>query len=197
MSRLRIAIQSKGRLQENSISFLKSQGLKFEINGRSLVTPCIDQEIDVLLLRNSDIPEYVHAGVAEFGIVGENVLQEKNTHVRILKKLGFGICRLVIAVPEDSPIQSVEDLEGERIATSYPKFLTKFLQEKGIHAAIIPISGSVEVTPELNLADAICDLVQTGSTLKAHGLKELVTILESEAVLIQSLHHTSESSFFS
>jgi ATP phosphoribosyltransferase len=187
IDRTRIAIQKRGRLTDPSLDFLYSLGLKFTPNGRNLVTPCESVPIDILHLRDDDIPEYVCRSVVDFGIVGENVLYEKNAHVDVLKRLGFCPCSLVIAVPEDSWIKGLEDLEGERIATSHPRLLARFLRERGINAAIITIKGSVEVTPRLNLADAVCDITQTGSTLREHNLVPLVTVLESQAVLIESL----------
>ena len=184
--RTRVAIQKSGRLTEGSVNFLVSMGLKFQTNGRNLVTPCENIPIDILHLRDDDIPEYVCRSVVDFGIVGENVLYEKNVHVRLLKRLGFSPCSLVIAVPKGSPIKVPEDLEGERIATSHPRLLTRFLKERQINAAIITIRGAVEVAPQLNLADAVCDITQTGRTLKEHDLIPLATVFESQAVLIES-----------
>jgi ATP phosphoribosyltransferase len=184
--RLRIAVQKSGRLNQGSMDFLVSCGLTFAPNGHSLILPCQNLDLDVLYLRDDDIPEYVSRGVADFGIVGQNVLAEKEFEPKILKKFDFGKCRLMIAAPADSVIKNPKDLEGERIATSYPKLLTDYLKKEKLEAAIIPISGSVEITPDLNLADAICDIVQTGTTLKAHNLVPLFTILESQAVLIES-----------
>lgn len=184
--KIRIAIQSKGRLAEESINFLNSLGLSFNPNGRNYIVRCTNFDIEILFLRDDDIPEYVESSVADFGIVGENVLLEKETEATILKKLGFGRCSLVIAVPENSPINKPADLEGERIATSYPNILRKFLEKEKINAAIIQIKGSAEIAPSLNLADAICDLTQTGQTLKENKLKPIFTILESQAVLIQT-----------
>jgi ATP phosphoribosyltransferase len=186
LDRTRIAVQKKGRLTEASLDFLCSLGLKFEPNGRNLVTPCENYDIDILHLRDDDIPEYVCRSVVDFGIVGENVLYEKDVHVNVVKRLGFCPCSLVIAVPKESQIRALEDLEGERIATSYPRLLAKFLEEGGINAAIITIKGSVEVTPSLNLADGVCDITQTGRTLKEHDLIPLMTVFESQAVLIES-----------
>ncbi len=189
MSRIdktRIAVQRSGRLAGPSLNFLYAQGLKFKPNGRNLVTPCNNYPIDILHLRDDDIPEYVCRSVVDYGIVGENVLYEKEVNVSVLKRLDFCSCSLVIAVPGGSQIKTLEDLEGERIATSYPRLLAKFLGERGINGAIITIKGSVEVTPTLNLADAVCDITQTGKTLKEHDLIPLVTVLESQAVLIES-----------
>lgn len=185
-NRLKIAIQKSGRLNEASIQFLISLGLRFLPNGNSLVQECQNFDLDIIFLRDDDIPEYVGRGVADFGIVGQNVLLEKQVTADVVQKLDFGKCRLVIAVPKKSLVKKPGDLEGERIATTYPGILGTYLKEKGIDAAIIPIAGSVEITPELNLADAICDIVQTGATLKAHNLKSVFTILKSQAVLIES-----------
>ncbi|MDO8593950.1 MAG: ATP phosphoribosyltransferase [bacterium] len=182
--RLKIAIQKKGRLSEASLAFLNSLGLRFTPNGHYLIQKCEDREIDLILLRDDDIPEYVNRGIADFAIIGQNVLLEKQLNANIIRELDFAKCRLDIAVPEDSLIKTPKDLEGERIATTYPQLLKEYLAKNNINSAIIPIQGSVEITPELNLADAICDVVQTGNTLKAHNLKPLVTILESKALLI-------------
>jgi len=184
--RTQIAIQKSGRLTDGSVKFLSSRGLRFQRNGRNLITPCDGAPCDVLHLRDDDIPEYVCRSVVDFGIVGENVLYERNVHVRLLKRLGFSPCSLVIAVPQDSSIKVPEDLEGERIATSHPRLLTRFLRERQINAAIITIRGAVEVTPQLNLADAVCDITQTGTTLREHALVPLTTVFESQAVLIES-----------
>ena len=167
---LKIAIQNKGRLNKPSLQFLKSLGLKLPENGRKLMNKCKKTGIEVLYSRSGDIPEYVSRGVADFGIVGQNVLIEKGLKVKQIKPLGFGQCKLVIAVPKQSKIQSIKDLEGERIATSYPKTLRRYLEKNQINAAIITIGGSVEAAPSLNLADAICDLTQTGTTLKDNKL---------------------------
>jgi ATP phosphoribosyltransferase len=183
-NRLKIAIQKKGRLSEASLEFLNSLGLKFIPNGHSLIQQCENMDLDLILLRDDDIPEYVSRGIADFAIIGQNVLLEKQLKADVIRELDFAKCRLDIAVPEDSPIKTPKDLEGERIATTYPQLLKEYLVKNNINSAIIPIQGSVEITPELNLADAICDVVQTGSTLKAHNLKPLVTILESKALLI-------------
>ncbi|MDD3067170.1 MAG: ATP phosphoribosyltransferase, partial [Candidatus Gracilibacteria bacterium] len=154
--------------------------------GRKLVVPCVNFDLDLLYLRSEDIPEYVSRGTADFGIVGENLLYEKKPKVKKLRKLGFGECKLIIAVPADSDIKTLKDLEGERIATSYPETLKTFLEEKSISASIIFIKGSCEIAPTLNLADAICDITQTGETLHENDLRILTQVLESEACLIES-----------
>src|SRR3989338_2731423 len=184
--RQRMAIQKSGRLHKASMDFLSARGLIFPANDRTLILPCENFDIDLLYLRDDDIPEYVRAGVADFGIVGQNVLAEKGIDLAVVEKLDFGKCKLVIAVPEESKIRKPEDLAGKRIATSYPKLLSGFLKSKGVEAVIVPISGSTEITPELDLADAICDIVQTGSTLKAHDLVPICVIMESQAVLVES-----------
>lgn len=196
MKKIRIAIQSRGRLTAPSLDYLQSLKLLFNHNGRALITPCKNAPVDLLHLRDDDIPEYVSRGVADFGIVGENILLEKKSRAKILHRLGFGACSLVIAVPKNSPIQSVSELEGERIATTYPCILSDYLKERKIYAAIIPIRGSVEITPRLNLADAVCDLTQSGKTLKANQLVSLATILHSEAVLIESPNSKKEKQVF-
>jgi ATP phosphoribosyltransferase len=182
----KIAVQRSGRLAQPSLEFLYSMGLRFDSNMQNLITPCENCDVEILHLRDDDIPEYVSRGIVDFGIVGENVLYEKDVQVNLLKKLGFCPCWLVIAIPQGSHIRRVEDLEGERIATSYPRLLAQFLGERGIDAAIIRIQGSVEVTPDLNLADAVCDITQTGNTLRDHNLVPLDLVLESQAVLIET-----------
>lgn len=196
MSSLKIAIQNRGRLSEESAHFLQSLGLQFTRSDRSLMTSCDNADIDIFFLRSSDIPEYVSAGVADFGITGENVLHEKKAAAIILRYLGFARCRLVIAVPENSQIKNLHDLEGERIATSYPHILSQFLKKRHIHSSLVPITGSVEVAPELHLADAICDITQSGNTLAAHNLTELANIMKSQAVLIESPFITSRKAEF-
>ncbi len=186
MSNVRIAVQGKGRMADKSLEFLYSLGLRFTANGRNCIAKCDNYNLDILFLRDDDIPKYVERGVADFGIVGENVILEQNSRVKILKKLGFCSCSLVIAVLESSIISKIYDLEGRRIATSYPELLKAFLAEKRIEADVFTLEGSVEIVPSLDLADAICDLTQTGKTLKDNNLKPISTILDSQAVLIQS-----------
>ena len=184
---IRIAIQKEGRLRNPSLEYLESLGLQFpKENGRTLVVPCKNADAEILYVRHSDVPQYVQNGAADFAIVGDNVLYEKDFKIREVEKLNFGKCSLVIAVPLDSSIQKIQDLEGERIATSYPNSLRKFLQKQKINAAIIEIRGSVEVAPALGLADAICDLTQTGNTLKENSLKPIETLFDSMAVFIES-----------
>jgi ATP phosphoribosyltransferase len=183
---LRIAIQKSGRLREESRKFLEACGVGIKQQDDSVfVVPCAD-DIEILFVRYGDIPQYVETGAADFGIVGQNILYEKNTKARAIKDLDFGFCRLVIAVPNKSGIKTIKDLEGERIATSYPNSLRKFLRKNNCSAAIINIQGAVEAAPAIGLADAVCDITQTGSTLKANGLRLIGEIIESQAVLIES-----------
>jgi ATP phosphoribosyltransferase len=181
---LKIAIQKSGRLNEKSVELLKNCGLNFENYKSSLISPVSNFPLEILFLRDDDIPEYVQDGIADLGIVGENVIQETEVEVSYLQKLGFGRCSLKIAVPNTSDIKHVSELHGQSIATTYPVILGKFLKEKGIEADIRTISGSVEISPGLGLSNAICDLVSTGGTLKSNGLKPFADVMSSEAVLI-------------
>jgi len=183
---MKIAVQSKGRLKEQSLAFLRSLGLKFTLSDRNLITKCDNYDLEILFLRDDDIPEYVNRAVVDLGIVGRNVAEEKSCATKVASSLKFAECRLVIAVPKNSEIKDLSDLEGERIATSYPKITAQFLQKNGVKASIIPITGSVEIATGMNLADAICDITQSGDTLKENNLKELITVMNSEAVLIKS-----------
>lgn len=181
----RIAIQNNGRLKNDSVTFLQSLGIKFPVKtDRSLLIAADNAPIEVVLVRHRDIPRYVQSGVVQYGIVGENVLYEYDTNVVQLQRLQFGNCSLVIATPLDSGIKTVADLSGLRIATAYPNSLKKFLRQCNITATIVQVDGSVEVTPQLDLADAICDLTQTGTTLQTHRLVPIQTILESQAIFI-------------
>ena len=186
MKTLKIAIQKSGRLNEKSVELLKNCGLNFENYKSSLISPVSNFPLEILFLRDDDIPEYVQDGIADLGIVGENVIQETEVEVNYLQRLGFGKCSLKIAVPNNNDIQSLADLNGKAIATTYPVILRKFLQEQGIQSDIRTISGSVEISPGLGLSDAICDLVSTGGTLKSNGLKPFADVMSSEAVLIGS-----------
>jgi ATP phosphoribosyltransferase len=183
---LRIAVQKKGRLLDESIQLLKECGIRID-NGRDqLKAAARNFPIEVLYLRNSDIPQYIQDGVADIGILGENTIIEKKKEVEIVQKFGFSKCRLSLATPKEMPYNSVKDLEGKRIATSYPVSLQLFLDANGINADIHEISGSVEIAPNIGLADAICDLVSTGSTLFKNGLEEQDIVLKSEAVVAAS-----------
>ena len=189
-----MAIQKSGRLSEKSFDLLRGCGLEFEWRRNQLLCACTNFPLDLMLVRDDDIAQFVAEGVCELGIVGYNMLEETllergdrdRESVSILEKLGFGQCRLSIALPEDQGYEEPKTLSGMRIATSYPATLQDFLTRHGVDAEIIHISGSVEIAPALEIADAICDLVSTGSTLHSNGLKEVQTVLESQSVLVQT-----------
>ena len=189
MSRLRVAIQKSGRLSENSLEILKKCGLRFARSKDKLFWYGQDFPVDLLLVRDDDIPRMLLDGVCEIGIVGENIAREVmlqrngGTGLVCRRKLGFGHCRLSLAVPENMQISSSTELEGLRIATSYPELTRSLLAEKSIHTQIVQLSGSVEIAPGLGTADAIADLVSTGSTLRANHLRELEVLFESQAAL--------------
>lgn len=184
MKNLKIAIQKSGRLNEKSVQLLKNCGLTFENYKSSLITTAANFPLEILFLRDDDIPEYVQDGIADLGIVGENVIAETEADVRYLQRLGFGKCTLKIAVPNQSEWSGLADLDGKAIATSYPTILKKFLTENNISADIRTISGSVEISPALELSDAIFDIVSTGGTLRSNGLKPFADVMTSEAILI-------------
>ena len=190
--KLKIAIQKSGRLNEDSIKLLKEAGIEFNNGLNKLKEDAINFPLEVFFLRDDDIPQYVEDGVADIGIVGENVMLEKNKDVKIVDRLGFGKCRLSIAIPKNQKYKGVQDLEGKRIATSYSTILSKYLKKNKINAEIHEISGSVEIAPSIGLADAICDLVSSGSTLLTNGLKEAEVILKSEAVMISNTNLSKE-----
>ncbi|MEO6550779.1 MAG: ATP phosphoribosyltransferase [Ferruginibacter sp.] len=180
---LKIAIQKSGRLYEDSIKLLKECGIELNNGNKQLKAVAFNFPLEVYFLRDDDIPQYVYDGVADIGIVGENVMLEKDKKIDIIYRLGFGRCRLSIAVPKTMQYNSLEDLKGLKIATTYSTILQQYLTEKQCDAEIHEISGSVEIAPGIGLADAICDLVSSGSTLFTNGLKEVEVILQSEAVL--------------
>lgn len=183
--KLKIAIQKSGRLYEDSVSLLKECGIDLRNVKDRLKTESDNFPLEVFFLRDDDIPQYVEDGVADIGIVGENVLVEKNKVVEVVEKLGFGKCRLSIAVPRNMDYPGISSLQGKRIATSYPVLLNKYLKEQGVKCDIHEISGSVEIAPGIGLADAVADLVSSGGTLFMNGLKEVETIFSSQAVLVQ------------
>lgn len=184
MNKVRIAIQKSGRLHEESIRILREAGIEFNNGINKLKSEAFNFPLEVLFLRDDDIPQYVEDGVADIGIIGQNVLAEKDKNVQVVNALGFGKCRLSIAVPKTKQLNAPSDLNGMKIATSYPLILGKYLKENKITAEIHEISGSVEIAPGIGLADAICDLVSSGSTLFMNGLREEKVIFKSEAVLI-------------
>jgi ATP phosphoribosyltransferase len=181
---LRIAIQKSGRLYEDSVQLLKECGIDLRNVKDRLRTVSENFPLEVFFLRDDDIPEYVEDGVADIGIVGQNVLFEKGRVVNTVESLGFGKCRLSIAVPKTLDYSGVRDLEGKRIATSYPALVKRYLNENEVNATIHEISGSVEIAPGIGLSDAVADLVSSGGTLFMNGLKEAEVILESQAVMI-------------
>jgi ATP phosphoribosyltransferase len=181
---LRIAIQKSGRLQEGSLALLRESGLSFSNGKDQLKTQARNFPVEVLFLRDDDIPQYVEDHVADVGVVGENIVAEKQKRNEIVKRLDFAKCRLSIAVPRAENYTGIESLQGKNIATSYPNIVKAFLSKKNVVAGIHEISGSVEIAPGIGLADAICDIVSTGSTLLGNGLKEVETVMQSEAVII-------------
>lgn len=189
---LKIAVQKKGRLYDGSISLLKECGIDVSNGNNQLRVQAANFPLEVFFLRDDDIPEYVQDAVVDIGFVGENVVVEKNKKVSSIEKLGFGKCRLSIAIPKTGTINSISDLHNKKIATSYPLILSRFLKEKNITATIQEISGSVEIAPRIGLADAICDLVSSGSTLFSNELTELEPVLRSEAVLISNKNLPAE-----
>ncbi len=186
MSKLKIAIQKKGRLYEESIQLLKESGLNFKEGNNQLKIVVENFALEILLLRNADIPQYVEDGIVDLGIVGENILIEQQVDYDVLRKLGFASCRLSLAIPKAENYNDISALTQKRIATSYPNTLRAYLTKNNIQAEIHTLSGSVEIAPNIGLADAVCDLVSSGTTLFNNGLREVETILNSEAVLIKS-----------
>ncbi|MDP3393622.1 ATP phosphoribosyltransferase [Sediminibacterium sp.] len=185
-NKLRLAIQKSGRLHDDSMRLLKECGIDISNGVNKLKADATNFPIEVFFLRDDDIPQYVEDGVADIGFVGENVVFEKNKKVEIEEKLGFGKCRLSMAVQRNELYENAQFLQNKKIATSYPVIVSNFLKTKGIDAEIHEISGSVEIAPGIGLADAICDLVSSGSTLFMNGLKEVEVIFESQAVLIKN-----------
>ncbi|PWT75003.1 MAG: ATP phosphoribosyltransferase [Bacteroidetes bacterium] len=185
---LKIAIQKSGRLYDDSVKLLKDCGIDLKNGVNKLKTECDNFPMEIYFLRDDDIPQYVEDAVAHVGIVGENVVHEKNKQVDIVEALGFGKCRLSIAIGRNEKYDSETFLQNKRIATTYPHLVTQFLEKKKIKAEIHEISGSVEIAPGIGLADAIADLVSSGSTLFMNGLKEVETVLESQATLIKNRH---------
>jgi len=181
---LKIAIQKDGRLSEDSINLLISAGLDFDNYKQKLFTTCRNLPIEIIYLRDDDIPECVDSGVVDLGIVGKNVLYENEVEVKELLDLGFGFCSLCIAVPKESTIQKIEDFKNLRIATTFPLSTKKFFEEKKIPVEIIKINGSVEISPSLGISDAIVDIVSTGSSLAMNDLRKVEKIYDTEAVLI-------------
>lgn len=189
---LRIAVQSKGRLYDETMSFLGESDIKLSAIKRSLLVQSSNFPIEVLFLRDDDIPQSVATGVADIGIVGENEFVEKREDAEIVKRLGFSKCRLSLAIPKDIDYPGVRWFEGKKIATSYPGILTDYMKRQGVNADIHVITGSVEVAPGIGLADAIFDIVSSGSTLVSNRLKEVEVVMKSEALLIGNKHLSEE-----
>lgn len=186
MTKIRIAIQKSGRLNEESLQILKDCGISIDNGKDQLKASSRNFPMEVFYLRNGDIPQYLRDGVVDIAIIGENVLVEKGEDISIAEKLGFSKCKVSLAVPKSFKFNSIKDFEGKRIATSYPNTVLNYLKDKGITADLHIISGSVEIAPNIGLADAICDIVSSGSTLFKNNLKEVEVMLTSEAVLAVS-----------
>lgn len=186
MSKLKIAIQKSGRLNEDSLQLLKSCGISFNNGKDQLKVEVENFPLEILYLRNSDIPQYLEDGTVDIAIVGENLLIEKKKSVEVILPLGFSKCRVSLAVPKEIETDDLSYFEGKRIATSYPVTLSEFLNENNVSAEIHTISGSVEIAPNIGLADGVCDIVSSGSTLFKNGLRETQVILNSQAVLVKS-----------
>ena len=189
---LRIAVQAKGRLYDETMNFLEESDIKLSVTKRTLLVQSTNFPLEVLFLRDDDIPQTVATGVADIGIVGENEYVERAEDAEIVKRLGFSKCRLSLAIPKNEVYEGLEWFEGKKIATSYPGILRNFLREKGVQADIHVITGSVEVSPGIGLADAIFDIVSSGSTLVSNRLKEVEVVLKSEALLIGNRHLSEE-----
>ncbi len=186
MSKLRIAIQKSGRLNEDSLQILKDCGISIDNGKDQLKATASNFPLEVFYLRNGDIPQYLRDGVVDIAIIGENVLLEKGNDLLFVERLGFSKCKVSIAVPKESTATTLQDLKGKRIATSYPETVKKYLKNDNVDAQIHIINGSVEIAPNIGLADGICDIVSSGSTLFKNGLKEIEVLLKSEAVLAVS-----------
>ncbi len=189
---LKIAVQTKGRLNEDSLKLIEEVGIKLPLSTRKLISTATNFPLEALFLRDDDIPQAVAMGVADIGVVGENEMLEKKESVVIAKRLGFSKCRLSLAIPKDDIYQGVEYFNGKKIATSYPEILRDFFKEKNITADIHVINGSVEIAPGIGLADAIFDIVSSGSTLVSNRLKEVEVVIKSEAVLIANPNLSDE-----
>jgi ATP phosphoribosyltransferase len=181
---IKLALQREGRLSQSSTDLLHTVGLEFEGYRQRLFAACRNFDLELLFVRDDDIPEYVSDGVADLGIVGRNLILEYGRPAQELLALGFGYCSLVVAVPNESPIERVQDMQGCKVATSYPNSTRRYFEGRGIGVQIIPISGSVELTPTLGVAEAIVELTATGSTLRLNDLREIDTVYTSEAVLV-------------
>lgn len=190
---IRIAIQKSGRLNIESLDLLKRCGISIDNGKDQLKAAARNFPVEVFFLRNGDIPQYLRDGVVDLAILGSNTLEEKGKDLEVVEQLGFSKCRVSIAIPKDDAFHGIEDLKNKRIATSYPNTVNTFLAKNGIQAELHIINGSVEIAPNIGLADAICDIVSSGSTLFKNNLKEVIHILDSEAVLVQAPHLDAEA----
>lgn len=190
--KLKIAVQKSGRLHDGSLSLLRECGIKIDNGFDQLIAPARDFPVEVLFLRNSDIPQYIEDGVADIAILGENVVIEKEKECEVVQELGFSRCRLSLAIPAHEEYDGLQWFNNKQLATSYPNTLRSFLKKNNINAGIHEISGSVEIAPGIGLADGICDLVSSGSTLFKNGLKEVEVMLESEACIVKGLRLNDE-----
>ncbi|MGH8927440.1 MAG: ATP phosphoribosyltransferase [Acidimicrobiia bacterium] len=181
---IRLAVPNKGRLQQPAIELLQVAGLSFEVTDRALSVVARNTDVELLFVRTEDVPELVNDGVADLGITGQDLLAEFGAELEVIAELGFGHCRLMAAVPTTAPIEKVDDLVGLRVATAHPRITTRFFADRNLEITVVPLRGSVEVATKLGVADAIVDLVSTGSTLMVNGLREIGLVLASQAVLV-------------
>ena len=193
MSKLKLAIQKNGRLSEKSLKLLEECGIKISNGTRKLKAVSSNFPLEILFLRDDDIPQYVEQGVADIGIIGLNEVLEQRKNIELVQKLGFAQCRLSLAIPKEETYSGIQYFENKKVATSYPEILSSYFQEKNIDVQIEKIGGSVEIAPGIGLSDGIFDIISTGSTLLTNGLKEVETVLESEAILISSENLSDEN----
>lgn len=193
MSKLKLAIQKNGRLSEKSLKLLEECGIKISNGTRKLKAVSSNFPLEILFLRDDDIPQYVEQGVADIGIIGLNEVLEQKKNIDLVQKLGFAQCRLSLAIPKEENYNGIQYFENKKVATSYPEILSNYFQKNNINAQIEKIGGSVEIAPGIGLSDGIFDIISTGSTLLTNGLKEVETVLESEAVLISSQNLSDEN----
>lgn len=193
MSKLKLAIQKNGRLSEKSVKLLEECGIKISNGTRKLKAVSSNFPLEILFLRDDDIPQYVEQGVADIGILGLNEVLEQRKNIELIQKLGFAQCRLSLAIPKEETYSGIQYFHNKKVATSYPEILSNYFQKNNINAQIEKIGGSVEIAPGIGLSDGIFDIISTGSTLLTNGLKEVETVLESEAVLISSQNLSDEN----
>ena len=192
MSKLKVALQKNGKLSEKSLQLLQDCGITFPNGGSKLITEATNFPVEILFLRDDDIPKYVENNIADVGIIGENIFFETQNQIKVIEKLGFSQCRLSLAIPKDVNYPGLSYFQHKKIATSYPNILHRFFEKNGIQASVEIITGSVEISPGIGLADGICDIVSSGSTLFSNGLKEVEKILSSEAVFVANTRLNQE-----